>query len=76
MFQKRDSVAIREDNLRYDLDCNNTTATGWRMSKNNDKEIDFMQLDKKLQEKMHSYKLALLNLRIIPCHWPQSLDQS
>lgn len=51
MILKRDCAAIREDNLRHDLDCYNTTAAARRVPKNNYKENDSMQLDKKLPRK-------------------------
>lgn len=38
MIQKRDYAAIREDNLRHDLDYNNTTAAGRRVPKTTTKK--------------------------------------
>ena len=74
MILKRDCAAIREDNLRHDLDCNNTTAADRRVSKNNDKEIDFMQLDKKLKEKNAFIQTGKAKLTIHPLPMTSSLD--
>lgn len=76
MIQKRDCAAIREDNLRHDLDCNNTTAAGRRrrVSKNNYKEIYFMQLNKKLKEKNAFIQTAIAKLTNHPLPMTSSLD--